>query len=130
MSIQVATRLSGGVSIITPTGAMTTGSGCEQIRETLMRQYETGSHHLLIDCSNLTLVDSAGLGEIVAGYSAIARRGGSLKLLHPTPRLRELLKTTRLDLLLETHDDERAAIDSFSNRADLKAQQVLNDFLK
>ena len=130
MSIPIATRLSGGVAIVTLKGPMTLGSGCEQIREALMRQYETGSHHMLIDCSLLTTVDSAGLGEIVASYSAIARRGGSLKLLHPTQRLRELLKTTRLDTLLESYNDEPAAIASFRSGADEKSQQALNDFLK
>ena len=109
---------------------MTLGSACDQISESILRQYETGSHHLLLDCSSLTTVDSAGLGEIVAAYSAIARRGGSLKLLHPSPRLCELLKTTRLDILLESYDDERAAIASFHGGADAKAQQALNDYLK
>ena len=109
---------------------MTLGVNSEKVREALLLQYESGMHHLLLDCSQLTMVDSSGLGEIVASYSAIVRRGGSLKLLKPTARLRELLKTTRLDSLLETYEDEPTAIASFHSDADVKAHRALDAFLK
>ena len=79
MAIPMNGRLSGGAWILSPTGAMTLGSGCEQVREVLAAKYDAGFHHLILDCSQLTSVDSHGLGEIVAVYATIVRRGGSLK---------------------------------------------------
>ncbi len=96
----------------------------------LVAKYDAGFHHLILDCSQLTTVDSNGLGEMVAAYSAIVRRGGALKLLQPSPRLLELLRMTRLDMLLESHKDERSCVLSFSFQADAKAKQALNEFLK
>ncbi len=109
---------------------MTLGSDCEQLRELMLKQYDTGTQHLLLDCSKVTTVDSFGLGEMVAAYSAITRRGGAMKLLAPTKRLIELLKTTRLDILLEGYSDEHSAIASFTSLANAKAQQSLSEFLK
>lgn len=123
-------RLSGGVWILCPAGAMTLNSGCEQVRDMLVAKYDEGFHHLILDCSQLTTVDSNGLGEMVAAYSAIVRRGGALKLLQPSPRLLELLRMTRLNMLLESHTDERACVLSFTSQADAKAKQALNEFLK
>ena len=40
-------------------------------------------------------------------------RRGSIRLLKLQPRLKELLKMTRLYTLFEVYDDEPAALDSF-----------------
>lgn len=45
----------------------------------------------------------AGIGEWMAGYAAIAMAGGELKLLNPGNRVKDALRTTRIDRLLKTH---------------------------
>ena len=123
-------RLSAGVWILSPAGSLTLGSGSDQVREALIEKVESGFQRLLIDCSQVTTVDSQGLGDIVSAYSAIVRRGGALKLLHPSRRLRDLLKITHIDSLLPCFDDERAAIQSFDARAGAAAKAALDDFLE
>jgi anti-sigma B factor antagonist len=130
MPLLLTGRLSAGVWILSPSGPMTLGSGSELLRETLIEKFDAGFHRLLIDCSAITTVDSAGLGEIVSAYSAIVRRGGALKLLHPSKRLQELLAITRLDTLLETYDDESAALRSLNAQSSAKAKAALDDFLE
>ena len=128
--LTISGRQSGGAWIVRPEGSMTMAGGREQVRDTLMAKYEAGFRHLILDCSQITSVDSQGLGEIVGAYAAIVRRGGALRLLQPSKRVRELLKITRLDSLLESFDDEPTALMSFHTQADQKAKIALEAFLE
>ncbi len=111
--LTISGRQSGGAWIVRPEGSMTMAGGREQVRDTLMAKYEAGFRHLILDCSQITSVDSQGLGEIVGAYAAI-----------------ELLKITRLDSLLESFDDEPTALMSFHTQADQKAKIALEAFLE
>lgn len=113
MLLKVDTRLSGGVAIITFNGRATAGEAADAIRSSLLRAFEDKSRFLLIDCENLSYIDSAALGEMVSAYSFIVKQGGAAKLLRPHARMRHLLKITHLEGVLEIQEDEAAAIAGF-----------------
>ncbi len=69
---------------------------------------------VLIDLSTVSRIDSAGIGVLMNCYTHALRNSGTLKLLQPTPPVRKVLKITSLDSVLETFEDEAAAIRSFS----------------
>jgi anti-sigma B factor antagonist len=72
-----------------------------------------GYTNLLIDLSGVSYVDSAGLGELVQTYVTAKNRGGRLRLLNPTKRLKDLLVVTKLLTVFESYDNEAAAVASF-----------------
>ena len=50
-------------------------------------------------------------------FATVTSRGGQLKLLNLTKKVRELLQITKLYTVFEIHDDETAGIRSFSQAA-------------
>lgn len=68
---------------------------------------------VLIDLSTVSRIDSAGIGALMNCYCHALRNSGAMKLLHPTAPVKEVLKITSLDSVLETFEDETAAIRSF-----------------
>jgi anti-sigma B factor antagonist len=62
----------------------------------------------------VSYVDSAGLGEIVAGYRAVGRAGGRLVLLNLTERTRHLLSITKLLTIFDSYASESEALHSFT----------------
>jgi anti-sigma B factor antagonist len=68
---------------------------------------------VLIDLSRVSRIDSSGLGVLMSCYCHALHNAGSLKLLNPEPRVRQVLSVARVDSLLETFEDEAAAIHSF-----------------
>jgi anti-anti-sigma factor len=68
---------------------------------------------VLIDLSRVSRIDSSGLGVLMSCYCHTLHNAGSLKLLNPEPRVRQVLSVARVDSLLETFEDETAAIHSF-----------------
>ncbi|WP_194926739.1 STAS domain-containing protein [Catenulispora pinisilvae] len=56
--------------------------------------------HLAADLSGLGFCDCAGLGTLVGIHRRTVEQGGRLRLCAPTARMRKLLQTTRLSLVL------------------------------
>jgi anti-anti-sigma factor len=72
---------------------------------------------VLIDLSKVSRIDSSGLGVLMSCYCHAIKNAGALKLLNPEPRVRQVLNIARIDSVLETFDDEAAAIHSFRPEA-------------
>jgi anti-sigma B factor antagonist len=112
MVLTASTRSSRGVTIIDLSGRITLGDPAALLRDTVRREADKNPR-LLLNFAEVNFVDSAGLGELVGCYTTLLNRRGSVRLVNVQPRLKELLKMTRLYTLFEVYDDEQAALDSF-----------------
>jgi anti-sigma B factor antagonist len=59
-------------------------------------------------------IDSSGYGELVSAFTRTNSRGGTVKLLHISEKVRSTLNQMRLLPVFEIFDDEESAIASFS----------------
>jgi anti-sigma B factor antagonist len=59
-------------------------------------------------------MDSSGIGELVAGFTDISNRGGPLKLVNLTRRVKDLLQMTQVLTIFEVLEDEATAIRSYA----------------
>ena len=87
------------------------------LREKIKAHLEEGCRCFVLNLEGVTYVDSSGLGELITVWTSVRRANGRLTLLHPSPRVRELLRITRLDTVLEVFDDESHAIQAAQNPA-------------
>ena len=88
----------------------------------LIRQ---GRLKLTINLELVPTLDTLGLCEILRAYTSVTRRGGALKLLNLTPHVRHLLVVTRLLGVLETFDNEAAALESLGKAS--TARECVHD---
>ena len=102
-----------GVEIISLQGKITIGAGDSQLREVITNAVNNGKNKILLDMSQVTTIDSSGIGELVGSYTTVTNRGGKLKLLHLPAKLNELLHVTQLITVFEVHESEQEAISSF-----------------
>ena len=113
--MELEQRIVGDVAIVKVTGDITLNKGGDVLlKDKVQSLLQQGYKHLLVDLSNVTYVDSAGLGELVQAYATSKNRSGTLKLLSVTKRLRDLLVVTKLLTVFETFDDEASALASFT----------------
>jgi anti-anti-sigma factor len=68
---------------------------------------------VLIDLSMVSRIDSTGLGVLMNCYCHAVKNSGALKLLNPDAPVKHVLSLTKVDKILQSFDDETAAIDSF-----------------
>lgn len=114
--MQLEQRIAGNVAIVKVTGDITLNKGGNVLlKDKVQSLIQQGHKNLLIDLSDVSYVDSAGLGELVQAYATTKSRGGVLKLLNVTKRLRDLLVVTKLLTVFDTFDNEAGALASFGS---------------
>ena len=93
------------VRIIELSGKITIGTGDVKIRELVDCALEEGHSKILIDLAGVTAVDSSGIGEMVACYTTVAKRGGQMKLLRLSPKINDILHVTQLITVFDVLDN-------------------------
>lgn len=113
MSAKLNTRQSGDIAIVDIDGTVTLGEGSSDLRDSLRTLIDQGHKKILLNLSNVTYIDSAGIGELVAGFTHAGNHGGEVKLLGLTKRVKDLLQITKLYTVFDVHEDEAHALKSF-----------------
>jgi len=67
----------------------------------------------VLNLRKVTIIDSSGIGEVVASWKLAKRFGASLKLMRPAPQIQRTLRVTQILPLLEVFDSEEEAVASF-----------------
>lgn len=75
-----------------------------RLKTELLTAIARTSPRLVIDLSEVTFIDSAGLTVILAARQRARAQGGDIYLLGPTKQVRKVLAITSLDRLLEIHE--------------------------
>lgn len=101
------------ISVLDLEGKITLGEGSQEFRNSIRSHVEKGRKNILLNLENLSSVDSSGLGELVAAYTAITKCGGQIKLLNLTKRVHELMFITKLVTVFDVYDNEAEAINNF-----------------
>jgi len=112
--MEAASRLADGVTVLDVRGRITLGEGNVVLRDIIHGFLDKGSRKILLNLKDVDYVDSAGLGELVRGYTTVRKQGGQLKFLNLSERVRTLLQATGLLAVFEIFDSESAALKSFS----------------
>jgi anti-sigma B factor antagonist len=128
LSVHASVRQVDNVAIVDLSGRITLGDETDLVRDTVTREFERGHKNILLNLAEVTYCDSAGLGELVGCYSAVTRRGGSLKLLYVPKKIRDILEVTRLDGLFELCTDETTAVRSFGVPHPTRMSKLLSHF--
>ena len=106
-------RWIGDVTIIDIDGRITVQEGADTFRSVIRQLVRQGRVKLLLNFHDASYIDSTALGEIVRAYTSVTCKGGTLKLIHVTARVHELLMITRLLSVFDLFDAEAEALKSF-----------------
>ncbi|HHV72354.1 MAG TPA: STAS domain-containing protein [Clostridia bacterium] len=72
-----------------------------QLKEKINALLDNGVKELVIDLSNVSYIDSTGLGIFIGTLRNLKERGGRMELLSPTPRVKKVLNITGLDRVFD-----------------------------
>ena len=96
--------------VLEPTGLIDNAGGT-QIRRDVSDLLELGIEAILIDFSNITFMDSSGLGALVATLQQVRKQESQLYLCSLNDQVSIILELTKMDKIFDILPD-RAAFDS------------------
>ena len=111
--MHVEVRRAGDVVIVDLKGKLTAGLGDQILRDTLDELLAESWRKILLNLSEVSFLDSAGLGELVAGLKTARNLGAELKVVKASERVRNTLSLARLLPLFEVFEDEQEALRRF-----------------
>ncbi|HKE33698.1 MAG TPA: STAS domain-containing protein [Candidatus Acidoferrum sp.] len=113
MSLRATHRDAGPVTVVDLSGRITLGDGSALLRKTIRGLLADERTKILLNLADVDYIDSSGIGELVSGFTAVKNRGGDLKLLQLTKKVRDLLQITKLYTVFDVYSDENSALGSF-----------------
>jgi anti-anti-sigma factor len=113
MGIVAKERQAGGEVVLELSGRLYLGESSEELDAKLQSLFAAGKVNLILDCSGVTAIDSQGIKVLVRAVISAHTRGGKVALLKISHRVREVLTITHLLSVIESFDDEPAALASF-----------------
>ncbi len=111
--MQITTRQRDGVTIIDLKGKITIGSGDVELKNAVVQAVNDGAAKILINLSDVTTIDSSGVGELVSSYITSKNRGAQLKLVNLPAKVQDVLTVTQLITVFDVYDTEDEAVRSF-----------------
>lgn len=114
--MHLTTRHIGDICVIDVT-SRNLGGYAPSIRDAVSRLHSEGRTRIVLNLAGLEYLDSAGLGDLVTCNIRAAQAGRPLKVACLTPRIEQMLRTTRLTTSFERFATEDEAIASYANAA-------------
>ena len=118
----ITVRSSGNVRILVLSGEFTLEGGglaspldlrgrrLDDLGGALRTVLDQGCRAILLDMEQVTFLNSAALGELVACRKRALKQGGDIALLRPLGRVRAVIEMVHLDKVFRVFDDEATAL--------------------
>ena len=114
MSFHIEVRPAADVVVVDMNGKLTAGLGDQILRDTIDELLAEGKKKVLLNLSGVSFLDSAGVGELVAGLRTAKRFGADLRLLSTSDRVQSTLYMARLLPVFQMYRDEAEALQGFA----------------
>ena len=113
MALKMTNREVDGVSVVALDGRIVLGEESNALREKIKTMLAEGKKKIVLNMSNVTFIDSAGLGTLVAAHHSAKSQGAALKLAHLGSKFQEVLQITKLLTVFDVYNSEAEAVGSF-----------------
>jgi anti-sigma B factor antagonist len=115
VALSFDSRRVGDLAVVRCQGRIVEGDESAGLRRHLDDLLPYGAN-ILLDLSQVEFIDSSGLGLLVRFLTRCRAADGDLQLCGLSPRIREVLRVTKLAAVFESHETEALAIAAFYER--------------
>ena len=117
VALKMTNREVDGVSVVALDGRIVLGEESNALREKVKSLIAEGKKKIVLNMDNITFIDCAGLGTLVAAHHSVKTQGASLRLCHLGSKFQEVLQITKLLTVFDVYNSEAEAVASFSKGA-------------
>lgn len=88
-----------------------------QLEDELKRLINQNDHQIIVNCSELDYIASAGLGVFMAYIEDVREQGGDIKLTNMNKKVYNVFDLLGFPTLYDILEDEKDAVKKFNNRS-------------
>jgi anti-sigma B factor antagonist len=114
VALKMTNREVDGVAVVALDGRIVLGEESNALREKVKSLIAEGKKKVVLNMANITFIDSAGLGTLVAAHHSAKSQGAALKLAHLGAKFQEVLQITKLLTVFDVYNTEAEAVSSFA----------------
>lgn len=112
MDLNILNKQIGDVSLVALKGRIVLGEESSSLRERIKSLVIDGKKKIVLNMANVTYIDSAGLGVLVAAHISAKKQDAALHLSDLGKKFHEVLQITRLLTVFNVYATEAEAISS------------------
>jgi anti-sigma B factor antagonist len=113
MAVNITNKQLGEVAVVALNGRIVLGEESNSLRERVKALIAEGKKKIVLNMTNVTYIDSAGLGMLVAAHLSAKNQGAALHLSNLGNKFHDVLQLTRLVTVFSVYDTEAEAVSSF-----------------
>lgn len=113
-NFSIATRQKDNVTILDISGELDAHTA-SQLENALKSLIDDENYSIIVNCSNLDYIASAGLGVFMAYIEDVRSLGGDIKLTNMNDRVYNVFDLLGFPTLYDILEDEKEALTSFEN---------------
>jgi anti-sigma B factor antagonist len=117
VALRITDRDVNGVKVLDLDGRLVLGDESNVFRERFKALMAAGKKRIVLNLANVTYIDSAGLGTLVATFNNARSQGATMKLANVGSKSKDVLQLARLMTLFDIFDSDSAAVASFGASA-------------
>lgn len=102
-----------GVTVIKMEGSMLGGPEASELNNALHKLIDAKKKKIVVDLSEVTLMNSSGLGMLIGGVTTMRNANGDLKIAGANEKVSQVFKITKVNNVIELHDSVKSAVESF-----------------
>lgn len=103
MLLRVETEDRNDYALVTASGEIDAATA-DSVADAVSAALSDGFKTVVLDFSDVTFIDSTGLGVLVKSHRAAEATDAMFAVVHPTPQTRKLIRVLGLDQLLHVYD--------------------------
>jgi len=117
MQLTIDAREVQGIRVLSLSGRIVAGPECDTVRSFIKEFLANHWNNILLDFTNVTRIDSTGIGMLVEAVINTTKAGGQLKLANLSRLIHNILSTHRLLQAFDIYSTEGEALASFTKPA-------------
>lgn len=102
------------VHVVQLRGPLRMGAAVDDLRQIMEETIAGGDTSIVMNLSEVSMIDSSGIGLLVRFLASTKQRGGNIKLVQPSKFVLQTLRLVGVLNLFEIFDDDAAAVESFA----------------
>jgi anti-anti-sigma factor len=83
-------------AVVRPTGDGIVAVSIPELRSKMRGMIEAGVRELVIDLTDVHMVDSSGIGLLISAHNSLSKAGGRLAIIQASAEILELFQTMRM----------------------------------